>query len=56
MATLPATKDVIKPTKISAFPGILISLQIWKQIEKHLQEIVAIQMIYTALKLTHGKA
>ena len=56
VAIFPATKDVIKLTKISTFPRIFISLQIWKQIEKHVEESVAILMIYTALKLTHGKA
>ena len=57
MATFPATKDVIKLTKISTFTRIFILLQISKQIkylkENHVEEIVVILTIYTALKLTH---
>ena len=49
VATFPATKDVIKLTKISTFPRIFISLQIQKQISKHVEGIVAVLT-------THGKA
>ena len=46
----------IKITTISTFRKIFISQQIWKQTEKHVEELVAVLTIQTALKLTHGKA
>ena len=51
MATLTATKDGIKPFAKSSFRN-----RFKKQIENHVEEIVAILTIYTALKLTNGKA
>ena len=46
----------IKITTISTCFKIFISQQIWKQIEKHVEEIVVVLTIQTAKKkITHGK-
>ena len=50
MAIFSATKDVIKLTKISTLPRISLSLQIKKQILKHVEGIVAVLTSQTALK------
>ena len=38
-------KNGIENTKILTFRNIFISKQIWEQIEKHVEEIVAVVMI-----------
>ena len=55
IAKIERKKIGMKITTITTCRKIFISQQIWKQVEKPVEEIVVVLTNKIALKLTHGK-